>query len=86
METVGIFEMKVHLSEICDRVSRSKQPVLVTRRGVPLVRIEPAAGRWEATSRIWRLRDAFERRWGGLEDEITLPDRTREPVPAPLDD
>ena len=41
MKHIGLFEAKTKLSEICDRVVTSGEPVTVTRRGKPLVRIEP---------------------------------------------
>jgi prevent-host-death family protein len=41
MKTAGIFEAKTKLSELCDEVARTGEPVLVTRRGKPLVRIDP---------------------------------------------
>ena len=41
MKTVGIFEAKTKLSDICDEVSRTGVPVMVTRRGTALVRIDP---------------------------------------------
>ena len=41
MKTFGIFEAKTKLSDICDEVARTGLPVLVTRRGMALVRIEP---------------------------------------------
>ena len=41
MKQIGLFEVKTRLSEICDTVARLREPVTVTRRGKPLVRIEP---------------------------------------------
>ena len=41
MKTVGIFEAKTKLSEICDEVARTRTRVTITRRGSPLVYIEP---------------------------------------------
>lgn len=41
MKTVGIFEAKTRLSEICEVVAETHEPVTVTRRGKPLVRIDP---------------------------------------------
>lgn len=41
MKTVGIFEAKTKLSELCEQVAESREPVVVTRRGAPLVRIDP---------------------------------------------
>ena len=41
MKTMGIFEAKTRLSEVCEEVAETHVPVTVTRRGKPLVRIEP---------------------------------------------
>ncbi len=41
MKRVGIFEAKTHLSEICEQVAATNEPVTVTKRGRPLVRIDP---------------------------------------------
>lgn len=41
MKTVGIFEAKTKLSEICETVAQTSVPVMITRRGAPLVYIEP---------------------------------------------
>ena len=41
MKTIGLYEAKTRLSEICEAVNRSRRPVTLTRRGRPLVRIEP---------------------------------------------
>ena len=41
MKTVGLFEAKTKFSEICTYVADENDPVVVTRRGKPLVRIEP---------------------------------------------
>jgi prevent-host-death family protein len=38
---VGLFEAKTKLSELCEQVARTRQPVTVTRRGKELVRITP---------------------------------------------
>jgi prevent-host-death family protein len=39
VKLVGIFEAKTHLSEICEEVASTHEPVTVTKRGKPLVRI-----------------------------------------------
>jgi len=41
MKSIGLFEAKTKLSEICERVSRTGESVVVTRRGEPLVHIVP---------------------------------------------
>lgn len=43
MKTIGIFEAKTRLSEICDEVARTQAPVTITRRGAALVYIEPVS-------------------------------------------
>lgn len=43
MKTIGIFEAKTHLSGLCDEVARNQIPVLLQRRGKPLVMITPIA-------------------------------------------
>ena len=41
MKTIGLFEAKTRLSELCDQVAETHEPVTVTKRGKPLVRIDP---------------------------------------------
>ncbi len=41
MKTCGIFEAKTKLSEICEEVAKTGLPVIITRRGLALVRIDP---------------------------------------------
>jgi len=64
MKTIGIFEAKTRLSEICDEVARTRVSVTVTRRGIALVRIEPVA---EQRYSINERREAYMRAQGSLE-------------------
>lgn len=41
MKIVGIFEAKTRFPALCESVAASRVPVLVSRRGRPLVMIEP---------------------------------------------
>jgi prevent-host-death family protein len=41
MKTIGLFEAKTKLSEICEEVAKTHMPVTITRRGKALVYIEP---------------------------------------------
>lgn len=50
MKTVGLFEAKTKLSEICEEVARSKRPIVISRRGKPLVQIMPAQAADESTT------------------------------------
>ena len=83
MRTVGIFEAKAKLSEICDRVSRSGESVIVTRRGKPLVRIDPVA---RDRGSVWEDRAAYVTEKGRMTVEFDIPERSRELPASPLDD
>ena len=84
MTTLGIYEAKTRLSEICERVAQTGEPVVVTRRGVPLVQIDPVARAAGTGSMIWELRDRFIKEHGALEGDIELPPRTVERREGPF--
>jgi len=83
MKTIGIFEAKAKLSEICDQVARSRKSVVVTRRGKPLVRIEPAE---VDRCSVWEDRTEYIAHRGEMKEEFDLPPRSREVPASPLDD
>ena len=78
MKALGIYEAKTKLSEICERVAHTGEPVVVTRRGVPLVQIHPVAPHDGPGSTIWRARDRFVDEHGDLEADLETPPRTVE--------
>lgn len=78
MRKVGLFEAKAKLSELCDQVAASDEPILITRRGKPVVRIEPLRGLHTGRS-IWRTRDAFLGAGGTLDEELVIPARHVDP-------
>ncbi|MFP4067159.1 MAG: type II toxin-antitoxin system Phd/YefM family antitoxin [Spirochaetaceae bacterium] len=82
---MGIFEIKTRLSEICEEVAQGGESVLVTRRGTPLVRIDPLDYPSTTGSAVWEARERFETDYGVEED---LPEVTRksEPVENPFDE
>lgn len=41
MRMIGIFDAKTKLSEICEQVAETHEAVTITKRGKPLVRIDP---------------------------------------------
>ena len=83
MKTVGIFEAKTRLSEICDEVARSGTGVVVTRRGKPLVRIDPVV---TDKFSVWEERAAYDAHQGRMKEEFDPPPRSRELPASPLDD
>ncbi|MEZ4270766.1 MAG: type II toxin-antitoxin system Phd/YefM family antitoxin [Myxococcota bacterium] len=74
MKTIGLFEAKTHLSELCDQVDRTREPILITRRGCPLARIVPAEN---ATQRegIWEAHERFLETQGEPDEDFNAPDR-----------
>ena len=78
MSTLGIYEAKTRLSEICERVAQTGEPVVVTRRGIPLVQIRPLGSEDGIGSTVWESRDRFVREHGDLEVDLDLPPRTVE--------
>jgi prevent-host-death family protein len=80
MKTVGLFEAKTKLSEVCAEVADSGAEVVVTRRGKPWVRIAPVQ---EATPMTVReRREAYlasePRRAGKQEAEFQVPERAKD--------
>jgi len=83
VKTIGIFEAKTKLSEICEEVARSGQSVIVTRRGKPLVRIDPVK---EDKFSVWEDRAEYIAREGPIRDDFDVPPRSVELPASPLDD
>jgi prevent-host-death family protein len=77
MTTIGLVEAKTKLSELCERVARRRQPVVITRRGRPLVRIEPVRPGNKSRS-VWDSRDAWEKSHGAPGEDLKLPARARQ--------
>ena len=68
MKTIGIFEAKTRLSEICEEVARTHVPVTITRRGTALVCIEPVT---EQRLSMKERREAYVRTYGAVENDDT---------------
>ena len=85
MKSLGIFETKNHLSELCEQVATSGEPVMVTRHGKPLVCIVPVrAG--ERRGSVWDTVEESRAKYGNLTDDLELPLREIERNrPDPLD-
>ena len=86
MTTIGLFEAKTKLSELCERVARRREPLIITRRGRPLVRIEPVSPGKGMSSSVWDSRDAWEKKHGGWRENLALPARARQKWRNPLED
>jgi prevent-host-death family protein len=86
MNAIGLFEAKTKFSEICDRVAAGGVPVVVTRRGKPLVKIEPIPAASAEPVSVWDRRAEYEKRNGRLAEDFTLPSRAKQTWQTPLGD
>jgi len=86
METIGMFEAKTKLSEVCERVAATGTPIVITRRGQPLVRIEPISTRSGPMESVWDRRDRFAARFGPPADDFDIPSQDSQDWRDPLDD
>lgn len=80
METVGIFEAKAKLSEICEQVALRREPMIVTKRGKPLVRIVPIEVSHSGTilERLKSFQDLHGDCDAEVEPDFEVPERSRE--------
>ena len=86
MNAIGLFEAKTKFSEICERVAAQGVAVVVTRRGKPLVKIEPIPATGARPESVWDRRAEFERKHGPFTEDFTLPPRDRQTWRNPLED
>jgi len=86
MKTIGLFEAKTKFSAICEQVASRGVPVLVTRRGKPLVRIDPVRSRKSKPSGVWELRAEYLRIHGPPTEDLELPKREKQTWRHPLQD
>ena len=85
MKTIGLFETKNRLSEVCAHVSKTREPVVITRRGIALVKIVPIIED-DPTASVWGSVEESRDRYGPLTDDLKLPRRTITKIrPDPLD-
>lgn len=86
MKVVGLFDAKNRLSEVCEGVVYSGEPVTVTRRGKPWVRIVPIIDS-DAKQSVWDTVEEARATYGALTEEPVIPDRKTSDIrPDPLGD
>ena len=74
MKAIGIFEVKTKISEICETVKETHEPVIITKRGVPMVKITTIEES-EKQSDIWTKHREFIRKNEPLTEEFSAPSR-----------
>ena len=87
MKTIGMFDAKTRLSEICEQVAATHEAVTITKRGRPLVTIGPIAS---VVLTVSERRAAYMAGPGRGEkpdaDDFEPPARSTEASPFGLDD
>ena len=77
MTSVGIFEAKNRLSELCEKVASTGEPVLIRRRGEALVRIVPLQ-QDEMPGSVWSSVKESVAKYGPLDDCWSAPERSHD--------
>jgi prevent-host-death family protein len=85
MIAIGLFEAKTKLSEICERAATKGVAVVLTRRGKPLVRIEPLQSPSGGRKSVWDRRADYEKKHGPLTEAFDLPTKEKQSWRNPLD-
>lgn len=71
MRKIAINDATATLSELCESVERTGEPVQITRQGKPVAMI----AQWNHAG-IWAAREEFERQHGPLSDDFEIPTRS----------
>ena len=79
MKTVGLFEAKTKLSELCQEVAATGEPCTITRWGEPLVRLEAVHDPRATRESVWTKRERHLREHGTL-----APEEADFELPAPV--
>lgn len=73
MKTIGIYEAKTHLSQVCEEAVRTGEPCLISKNGRPLVKLVPYRSE-ELSDSVWNTVEESSAKYGPLED-FELPER-----------
>lgn len=84
MESFALYDAKNRLSELCNKVTETGEPCLISRRGRPIVKIVPV-GDPEETDSVWDTVEEAQTKYGKLDADLDVPERSAEARPDPLD-
>lgn len=70
MKTIGLFDAKTRLSELCREVAETGEEIVITRRGQTLARLVPPA---RPKSRPPRVPGRFKGQFGPIAEEALTP-------------
>ena len=75
IKVIGIFGAKTKLSKICEEVVATGEPSVIAKHGEPIVKIIPYH-QPDAPSTVWDTIEEAEERFGNLNEDLVLPERT----------
>ncbi len=75
MTTIGLIDATNKLSQICEQVYKMREPVVITKKGLPFVRIDPIPAASMSSSDIRTQRQRFIERCGEFQIDFELPRR-----------
>ena len=81
-----MFAAKTKFSAICDEVAANGVAVVVTRRGKPLVRIEPIRRMRSKPKSVWDLRADYVKAHGPIREQFALPPREKQTWRDPFEE
>jgi prevent-host-death family protein len=84
MDMVALYDAKNRLSEICNQVSTTGEPCVISRRGQPIVKLVPVDS-VEQTDSVWATVAEGQAKYGQLDEEFEMPERSSAPRANPLD-
>lgn len=74
MESVALYDAKNRLSELCNKVTESGEPCIISRRGKPIVKLVPFEDSGEPRS-VWDTVEEAQAKYGPLDEEFEMPER-----------
>jgi prevent-host-death family protein len=84
MDMVALYDAKNRLSEICNQVSETGEPCVISRRGQPIVKLVPIDS-VEQTDSVWATVEEAQAKYGQLDEEFEMPERSGAQRANPLD-
>ena len=72
MEAFASYDAKNRLSELCNQVAETGEPCVISRPGMPIVKLVPYEAA-ESTSSVWDLVDEAQAKYAALKEDFDLP-------------
>ncbi len=89
MDSIALYDAKNRLSELCNKVAKSGEPCVISRRGRPIVKLVPIDDS-DAGASVWgsvaESRAKFGSLYGRADADFEVPDRSGEVRPSPLEE